>query len=155
MAQSQGGQANLTGKNLESFIEFWLKQSGYERTRSKKKFAAGLLDFTRPTYATQVIIGDTVYGSPLKCDFLLTHSQRWPEKLVIEAKWQQKTGSVDEKFPYLVANIRKSPFKTIIVLDGGGYKEGAEEWLRNQVDDKLLHVFSMVEFQTWVNAGNL
>ena len=32
--------------------------------------------------------------------------------------------------------------RSIIVLDGGGYKAGAEAWLRNQTDDVLLHIFN-------------
>jgi hypothetical protein len=44
----------------------------------------------------------------------------------------------------------------MILLDGAGFRSGAGEWLRSQVDGvKLLHVFSMMEFQTWVNNDNL
>ena len=76
--------------------------------------------------------------------------------MVIESKWQQSSGSVDEKFPYLVLNIRERyPCATIIVLDGGGFKKGAEEWLRRQVNDKLVHVFNMMEFQKWSNSDEL
>ena len=38
---------------------------------------------------------------------------------------------------------------------GGGYRPGAERWLRRQTDSKLLHVFNLTEFLTWVNQGNL
>jgi hypothetical protein len=64
---------------------------------------------------------------------------------------------VDEKYPYLVLNIQmqyQSP--TILVLDGGGYKKGAERWVRSQAGHgNLLHVLNMNEFATWVNKGNL
>ena len=30
-----------------------------------------------------------------------------------------------------------------------------DEWLKKQVDKKLLGVFSMGEFTKWVNLGNL
>ena len=76
--------------------------------------------------------------------------------LVIESKWQQSTGSVDEKFPYLVLNIKsRTPFKTVVVLDGGGYKPNAAKWLRAQTDDKLIHVFDMAEFHKWVNKNGI
>ena len=55
----------------------------------------------------------------------------------------------------MVMNIWSSEYQTIFLLDGGGYKLGAETWLRSQVDEKLLHVFNMSEFQTWVNQGKL
>ncbi len=90
------------------------------------------------------------------CDFIVYHPEKWPMGLWIEAKWQQSGGSVDEKYPYLVANLKKYPaYHSIIVLDGGGYKAGAEAWLRTQTDGILLHVFNMVQFQIWTNKGNL
>ena len=80
---------------------------------------------------------------------MLYHPVKHPGKLIIECKWQQIAGSVDEKYPYTVQNIRERyPCRTIILLDGNGYKPGAKEWLCSQVDDKLLAVFSMSEFQT-------
>ena len=56
----------------------------------------------------------------------------------------------------MVRNIRdKYPCSTIILLAGGGYKKGAEEWLRAQEDDKLFHVFNMEEFMRWANSNEL
>jgi len=31
----------------------------------------------------------------------------------------------------------------------------SEEWLRRQVNDKLVHVFNMMEFQKWSNSDEL
>ena len=72
---------------------------------------------------------------------------------MIEAKWQQVGGTVDEKYPYFVMNIWSSEYSTILVLDGGGYREGAEQWLRSMQKQNLIHVFDMGEFQGWVNRG--
>ncbi|MBA7510848.1 hypothetical protein ES705_02837 [subsurface metagenome] len=47
------------------------------------------------------------------------------------------------------------PHKTILLLDGGGYKQGAEEWIKNQIGNNLLNVFNMAEFQKWTNKGYL
>jgi hypothetical protein len=67
---------------------------------------------------------------------------RHHDNLIIESKWQQSRGSVDEKFPFLVANIpERYPHATIIILDGGGYIKQAELWLRAQIDGTLLLVF--------------
>lgn len=75
------------------------------------------------------------------------------EGLSIECKWQDVGGSADEKYPYLVANIKKRfPCPAIIVVDGGGPKPGAIQWLKSQVDGvKLLHVFNLAEFCSFVN----
>ena len=88
---------------------------------------------------------------------MLYHPEKHPNKLIIECKWQQTLGTTDEKYPYNVLNIREMyPCPAIILLAGAGFRSGAAAWLRAQVDGaKLLHVFSMEEFQTWVNNDNL
>ena len=90
------------------------------------------------------------------CDFHLFHPEKHPDGLIIESKWQQSVGSVDEKYPYLVLNIKtKYPAKTIIILDGRGYKPKAKIWLRSQIGNNLIAVFDMSEFQVWANKGGL
>ena len=151
----QGGSiANNTGKSLEDFIESKFHAVGYSLVPSKKFFVEELRGV--PIFTKQFPLCANIYGTQLNCDFIAFHPQKFPNNLVIESKWQQSNGSVDEKFPFLVANIReKYPCEAIILLDGGGYKVGAEKWLRAQVDRKLLGVFTMSEFQKWVNQGNL
>ena len=92
----------------------------------------------------------------MRCDFLIRHPEKHREPLILEAKWQGGSGSVDEKYPFLVINIKERyPHPTVVLLDGGGYKPGAEQWLRTQVGGNLMAVFSMSEFQQWVNDDNL
>lgn len=151
---SQGSRANYTGDMLEDVIEHVLIRKGYELVPKSKFQASTYLE--QPTFSKQFPIAKSIYGTDLFCDFVLFHPDKYPECLIIESKWQQSSGSVDEKFPYLVANIREQyPAATIVVLDGGGYKFGAEQWLRRQVDDKLIHVFNMMEFQRWSNSDEL
>jgi hypothetical protein len=111
----------------------------------------------QPLFTRQLNTCESIYGTQIFSDFMIYHPQKWPEKLIIECKWQQASGSVDEKYPYNVLNIReKYPSPCVILLDGEGYKTGAAEWLRRQVDGKkLLAVLSMVQFQKWVNNDNL
>jgi DNA adenine methylase len=86
----------------------------------------------------------------------LYHPTKWAACLVIESKWQQSGGSVDEKYPYMVLNLKEqSPVQSIVVVDGNGQKAGSVKWLRQQTDQKLLHVLSMAEFQRWVNKGGI
>ena len=155
MAKSQGAQANLTGKRLENHIELSLQDCSYVKVASKDVLINSIDSLTQPSYATQVNTGKTIYGTDLKSDFLLFHPQKWSMGLVIEVKWQQRSGTVDEKFPYLVMNIWSSEYLTILILDGGGYREGAERWLRSMQKHNLLHVFNLTEFITWANQGNL
>ena len=152
----QGGTtANRTGTVLERFILSRLADSGYTFVPRDRFNPSRIIG--QPIYTRHCHVGESIYGTSQYCDFIVYHPQRWPDNLIIESKWQQTGGSVDEKYPYLVLNIQmqyKSP--TILVLDGGGYKKGAERWIRSQSGNgNLRQVFNMKEFSTWVNKGNL
>ena len=154
MAKQGGTVANETGKSLEDFIENHLVSAGYTFI-DKKKFKPALY-LEQPIYSKQVYISRSIYDTATYCDFVLYHPDKHPECLIIESKWQQSKGSVDEKYPFLVLNIQtKYPYNTVLLLDGGGYKEGAENWIREQVGNTLVGVYSMVEFQSWANRGGI
>ncbi|MCA0428722.1 MAG: hypothetical protein LCH37_14905 [Bacteroidetes bacterium] len=145
---------NYTGTQLEKFIEDRLIERKYQFV-SKEKFKPAIY-LGQPIYCKQFPLNPSIYETQLFGDFVLFHPEKWPQCLIIESKWQQSGGSVDEKFPFLVRNIQeRHPYQTIVLLDGGGYKKKAEEWMRNQVGNNLLHVFNMGEFQKWVNQGNI
>lgn len=154
---TQGQQANLTGSILEKQVINRIKNAGYKQIQNKNR------DFYRvkelpvdKIFVQHCFIGDSIYGEAMKVDILLYHKTKYPDKLAIEIKWQQVSGSVDEKYPYLVSNIKEVfPCRAIIVIDGGGYKKGALKWLKNQTNLKLIGVFSLSEFLKWVNKGNL
>ena len=148
----QGTKANYTGGQLEGFIEDTLTRNGYEYIKTIA-FDEAVKVGGKPIYTRQYPLV-SIYGTPLKCDFILYHPTLYPDCLIIEAKWQQTAGSVDEKFPFLVLNIReKFPCAAIVVIEGGGYRQGAIDWLRKQEDNKLVHVFNMSEFLKWA-IGN-
>jgi len=46
---------------------------------------------------------------------------------------------------------------TVILLDGGGYRKQAMDWLKDQVNPKgaIIGVWTMAEFQKEVNNGFL
>lgn len=151
---TSGSRANYTGTILQTFIEERLVERGYTYVDSKH-FQPSIY-LKQPTYSREFNIGKGIYGKKLRCDFILYHPQKHMDGLVIEAKWQQEKGSVDEKYPYLVANIQGcSIYKTVIVLDGGGYKPDAEKWLREQVGNNLIAVYNMSQFQTWANNDGI
>jgi len=151
----QGGHiANKTGNMLESFVEDILDRKNYTYI-DKIKFRPAIY-LGQPIYSKQFNIAKSIYGTKTYCDFIIFHPRKHPECLIIECKWQQSGGSVDEKYPYLIINVQtKYPHKTVLLLDGGGYKKGAEDWIRNQVGNNLLKVFSMSQFQKWVNQKGL
>ena len=155
MDKSGGTIANNTGDAQEAFIENRLVREGYLFI-DKHKFIGASKSLNQPVYTKQIYVADSLYGTSLKTDFLIFHQSKHSECLSIESKWQQSKGSVDEKYPFLVLNIKtKYPYKAIIILDGKGYKKKAMEWLKSKIGGNLLAVFDMSEFQKWVNKGGL
>ena len=152
---NQGRQANLTGKYLEDPIRERIISSGYKEV-DNKQFSINTPYFFNKLIVKHCYIGKSIYGTKMYTDILLYHNEKHPNKLAIECKWQQVSGSVDEKFPYIIENIKYVfPCPCIIVLDGGGYKRGAKQWLERQVDDKFLGVYSLAEFIVWANKGGI
>lgn len=158
----QGGSiANQTGNSLERFIEDTIRGEGYillsnDKFTSQTSCANGQVFGTYKFFTKQLNICKGIYGTPIRCDFIIYHPEKHERGLIIESKWQQSAGSVDEKFPYLERNVQeKYPCRTIIVLDGGGYKPGAAEWLRSKIGGNFIGVFNMMEFRTYVNNGGI
>ena len=69
---------------------------------------------------------------------------------------QASSGSVEEKYPFEVLNIQLDGYPAIILLDGGGYTKGAEQWLKGQAGkNRLRHVFNLGDFQRFASTGQL
>ena len=150
----QGTRANFTGGELEDFIANILEKRGYTRVEPKKFEPSKHLK--QPIYTRQYNAGKNIYDTTSKVDFVIYHPEKHHKCLIIEAKWQQTGGSVDEKYPFLILNIKdKYPYETILILDGGGYKQGAREWIGNQVGGNFKTLFDMAGFQKWANSDSL
>lgn len=154
---SGGSRANRTGRLLENFVENLLRDFDYVRQGKTRQLRNALPEAR--VYWRQYPVGKGIYETEVKVDFLIynpeVHDIGGPR--IIETKWQQVGGSVDEKFPYLVQNIRtRYPHKTLVLIDGDGFKDGAKKWLRRQQGGNLERVFlSMGEFQAYANNGHL
>ena len=138
---------------LENHVRGLLDED-YERVSHQRFFAARCL--AQPIYAEQVIVGTNIYAKKRTVDFILYHPRKWPDCLVIQCKWQATTGSVEEKYPFEVECIVQGEFKTVIVLDGSGYSDGARQWLLAQRGKRhLLHVFNMSQITRWQSQGRI
>jgi len=149
---------NATGRSLENQIELLLNSQSFStvdyKDWSKTKPTDGKLLVKHFPYIS-------IYETKCRTEFVLIHDGR---RIRIECKWQQVSGSVDEKFPYLYLNaVQKWEEKeSILVVDGGGYKPKALEWLKHSAKnkigfshkpDKAIAVFTFTEFMIWVNKG--
>ena len=158
---TKGSKASGTGRVLEQTIVAVLKQKGFELvshrlwSRHPEQYGKELLLTNAPFR--------TIYEHSGKTEFLMK-SERYNLETRIECKWQQASGSVDEKLPYVYLNaIERMPEKHImVVIDGHGWKSGAIEWLKDAVakrkyaneasQQKKIEVMNMTEFVTWANT---
>lgn len=153
----QGTLANITGNTLEQIVVQTLAAKGFTVVNFK--------DYANPftNYGTELIIRNapytTIYGHPGKTEFLV-RSEKYALEMRIECKWQQSPGSVDEKFPYLYLNcVEAMPERNImIIVDGGGAKAGAINWLKSTAKnknynhtDKSIQVLTLSEFVAWAH----
>lgn len=153
-----GQQANHSGNALERFVEHTLMERGYtEFINHKDQIFAMRNTIGGKQYSKQPHCGKSIYDTDRKCDFLIMNLEKFPDGLIIECKWQQASGSVDEKYPFTVHNIMKMGVPTVILIDGGGYKKQALTWLKEQAGKEraLIGVYTMSEFQAVVNKGFL
>lgn len=156
----KGTKSNISGNQLEIAVKTVLTGKGFELVdykdwiNNKDKFGAELLLKNAPF--------TSIYEHKGKTEFLLI-SEKYNLNIRIECKWQQVSGSVDEKLPYLYLNtIEAMPENSIMILiDGRGWKAGAIKWLKTAViqekytsmnmPKKEILVFNLTEFFTWAN----
>lgn len=158
----QGGLANSAGNTLESTVIATLTSKGFTVV-SHKEYIKHPEHFGQEVLLLNVPF-TTMYGHSGKTEFLLS-SERHQLKIRIECKWQQSSGSVDEKIPYLYLNcIENMPEQKIfIIMDGGGAKQGAIAWLKRACQEKLyttevnrykeVDVMNLMEFLSWTNKN--
>lgn len=160
MAKKQGGLANSSGNTLEKMVIATFESKGFEVEMYRKWVKQP------EKYGNELVLRnvpyETIYGHNGNTEFLIK-SAIYDLEIRIECKWQQSSGSVDEKFPYLYLNcIEKMPESTIIIIvGGGGAKLGAVEWLKSAAnsrkywkDDKPtkeILVMDLEGFIIWAN----
>lgn len=155
---NQGSKANKCGNQLEKTVSNSLSAKNFTVVPYLKWKKKPLL------YGNELLICNypyiSIYGTHCRTEFYLS-SIKYNKKIRIECKWQQVSGSVDEKYPYLYLNCIKVPEKDIIILlDGGGYKPEAKKWLENTIKNKEfqdinnpknIQLMDITKFYKWVN----
>ena len=132
-----GSKANFSGKSAEQVIGYFLEMKGYK---------------VRYNY---VLPCQGIWGNDLRVDVLCQGIPKFNNGLIIESKWQDSSGSAFQKIPYAIENIKSSyPTDTILIIDRKWMKKGigknAFEWSKTQIGGKLIKVFSLTEFMSWI-----
>ena len=135
---------------LNELVAKTLEENGYrEFLNHKEQVFENRSHIGSKQYLRQLPAGKTIYDATRRCDFLVINRKKFPNDLIIECKWQETSGSVDEKYPFLLRNIEKTAVPTVILIDGGGYRPAALKWLKSQVSPEkyLVGVWNMEEFE--------
>jgi len=123
---AQGRAANFTGRTLESRVAMLLDECGYQKLSEKPEHPSA------PFYIQQHRQFFSIYETPLRLDFFIWHQLKYQSGLIIECKFQERAGSVDEKYPYTLENLKSTGCPSILIVEGGGPKKGAIEWCKQQ-----------------------
>ena len=159
-SRHKGSLASGQGKVLEEAVISTFTRKGFEVVMWSE------WNRNRAGHGSELLLKNVpfknIYGHDGYTEFLLK-SEKYNLEIRIECKWQQSGGSVDEKFPYLYLNcIEAMPEKHIVIIvDGGGAREGAVQWLKKAAEknlyrseqnlDKQLDVFTLSGFIQWAN----
>jgi hypothetical protein len=94
-----------------------------------------------------------LYGQKIRVDFLCVRASG--ESVAFEVKFQESSGSADQKLVYAVAQIKrchKTP--TYLLLAGNGWGKGSLNWAKNQpLTSEFLGVLTMDDFLEIVKHG--
>ncbi|MCZ2107335.1 MAG: hypothetical protein LC106_08160 [Burkholderiales bacterium] len=132
--------------DLRNLIEVALNNKGYTRV-------PGLAELVPGTYTTNKAVSQTIYGRPFSTDFVVITKSSMT--LFIESRWQQASGSIDEKFPFLSANLIAINKPTILILDGNGYTNDAYTWLKESFIGTQVTLHTLASFQALLNTNTL
>ena len=132
-----GRRAVTSGRSAEHVIGCLLEERGYK---------------VRYQY---VLSQKSIFNTEIKVDVFCQGIPQFRNGLIVESKWQDSSGTAIQKIAYSISNIKQVyPTQTILVIDGKYTKEGAGknavDWAKTQTDNKLIHVFTLNEFMTWV-----
>ena len=171
MVESQGQKAAKNGKIIESMLFPLFEKNNYtialcRRDKDYPNYPLYLSDKayfdSLPKLVLYQVPFESIYPNRIgKTEFVIINNDLG-RRIRVECKWQQGSGSVDEKIPYVYLNaVFAFPEKEIIiVMDGGGFDKSAKPWLIKQCKqrwllddkpDKSIEVMSIAEFTAWFN----
>ena len=89
-------------------------------------------------------------GKRTRVDFVVRGARPYPKGLIVSAKYQSRSGSVEQKIVYEVMNLKHFlPLPAVLVIGGEGYSHPAICYARQAVGGSLVAVFNVNEFMAW------
>ena len=102
-------------------------------------------------YRTGVVIGETPFGQAFKAD-LCVDVPGYGE-LVVIARFQDQSGSAEQKLPFLTMAITRTRRPALVVLDGEGWSQGALDWMAARKGDRVLNTVDLDGFDAFLVAA--
>jgi len=132
---------------VEKTIENVLISSGFKKIKNTNMRICGYKQ-----YIPQATIGNTIYGTKYRVDFIVYGIPNFIDGVVIQSKYQGVSGTADEKFPKVVLDIHINRIPTIVVISGGGASKKAVGWIKSQVgnEENLIAVMSIDEIINYI-----
>ena len=148
--QQQGRQAVFNGLNLERDLMHRLRSHGYQQWSAPPTLFAEA--FFVHQYHSPFM---SIYETPLLLDFFVLHPWKHPEGLIIEAKYQDTNGSIDEKYPYTIANLKGTGKPVLLILLCSAARKEAIRWCQRQQTDRFTVLTQWDEWVRLLNKGFL
>lgn len=149
---NEGGKflENLVANQLNYFgLNQFVPRSGYNKTPTMdpkvKRDDPMPFDTGEAFYARQVRGFQRPYGQNWTVDFYVHAPLLLPDRLIIEVKYQDTSGSVDEKLYGLYMSLMARPEPSMIVIKGDAFRfksgRGKDReivrWLRAQQNERF------------------
>jgi hypothetical protein len=96
----------------------------------------------------------SIYDLDWRVDFYVWHAVKHPSGLIIEAKYQQGGGSVDEKYPFILGSLQRQQAETMVLFLGQGMRRESIAWCRRNCPPRCL-IMTWEEFVLYANKGRL
>jgi len=158
MTDVQGQNANKSGKYLERQVEEHLNGIGYASTNFSsmgKLFGKKIISQSAPGFLLKNVPYINMYGGQARGEFVLKPTNKPPVR--IECRFQNVSGSVDEKLPFLIGNCLAFEEKDVVlVIEGDGMRKSALAYVKNAaraIAHKHIRVFTLTQFKSWANRN--
>lgn len=147
---TQGYESNHSGKFLEGLVHNEFSARGFIFRNYGDD--ADNLDLFAPRVVVRRVPYVNLYKRTSFSEYVITEHSR---RVRVECRWQEVSGSVDEKFPYLLENAEYyMPEPEVLILHGGdGAKKEAILYASERAarcTSKRLWVLNVNEFPRWV-----
>jgi hypothetical protein len=102
---------------------------------------------------TRAKVVSNIYRVQWRIDLLFWSHGLWPRGLAVEVKGQSEGGSVDEKFPFVVASLKALKRPSGLLIHGDGARQSAIQWVSDNEDANFVTWRSIGALRDYVETG--